>query len=107
MARAKSAVKGFLDQLRKTGLKEAFFVVSLDDLPDQLPLFVLPLAEGADDKALTKFLQELDHGRVLHFEKAGDTLLAGGERAVRRKRPEKPAARPELARAFDAADRSP
>src|SRR5205823_5885564 len=57
--KARKVIRETLEQLTRAGAKQAFVVLSLDDLPNQPPLFVIPLAKDADADALTKMLKGL------------------------------------------------
>ena len=52
----KEAVSDALQALLKAGAKDVFLVVSLIDVPSELPFLVLPVANDADAKALLELL---------------------------------------------------
>ena len=85
--------------LVESGVKEVYLVVSLADLP-QPPLFVFPLAEGANTKSLENWHGEL---HVEAIERLGSAVVAGGKLALERVKKQPAAGRPEIARAFEAA----
>jgi hypothetical protein len=94
------SAKAIIQQMAKDGLKHAFVVVSLADLPDSLPLFVVPLGGDADDKALRMFVALMDGGGTVKFEKRDGLLLVGPERALNRVKKLKAEPRLDLAAAF-------
>ncbi len=96
-------LRDWLTDLTKAGGKDLYFVISLADLPNDSPLAVVPLAAGADAEAVRRVLNRAkDLGR-LRFEKFGQALIGGSETARKRLRNDRPAARPEIAKAFAAA----
>ncbi len=95
----KPVVAAWLTAFKKAGGRELNYVVGM---PDQGQTYlVVPLAEGADVKALGELLTDnfAPRGRR---ERVGDALVAGDEKTVERVRKMKPADRPELAKAFTA-----
>jgi hypothetical protein len=93
-------VKTIAAQMAKDNLKQVFVVVSLADMPDSLPLFVIPAGADADDKALRMLLALLDAGGSVKMEKRDGAILIGPRRVLRRVEGLKPTKQPELARAF-------
>jgi hypothetical protein len=107
LADEKKAVAGLLQALTKAGAKDAFFVVSLADLPGEMPFVVLPLEKGADAKAILDLTPKdglHSYGPFANFryEQIGAAVVGGGDAARQRLKDLKPVARPELARAFAA-----
>ncbi|HTU17718.1 MAG TPA: DUF1559 domain-containing protein [Gemmataceae bacterium] len=96
-------LRGWLADFTKAGGKELYFVVSLADLPRDPLLLIVPLAAGADAQVVRGVLGRVKAFESLHFETFGQALLGGSESALKRLRGAKPAARPELAKAFAAA----
>lgn len=96
-------LRGWLADLTKSGGKEIYVVASLADLPIDPPLVVVPLAGGADATSIRRALGRIPVFNLLSFEKFEQTLGAGSAAARKRVRNGKPAARPELAKAFAAA----
>ncbi len=96
-------LRGALSAFALAGGKEIYVIFSLADLPPGPPLVIVPLAAGA--KAVHAVLDN-----VLDFEHSAfetftvdHAFLAGSAEARKRIRGGKPAARPELAKAFAAA----
>lgn len=85
--------------LVESGVKDVYLVVSLADLPAP-PFFIFPLAADADTTSLEHW-----HGELLveAIERVGNALFAGRKQALERIRSHAPAARPEIARGFEAA----
>lgn len=96
-------LRTWLDAITKAGGKELYVVISLADLPIEPPLVVVPLAAGADAESVRRWLGRVKAFNPLHFEKFDQALVGGSEGARKRLRDGKPAARPELAKAFAAA----
>ena len=88
-----------MKRLADAGIKDVFLVISLADLP-QNPLVVFPKADHVDALSLEAWQREL---RVEQIERVGNALLAGGKQAIERAKHQPPEARPEIARAFEAA----
>jgi hypothetical protein len=95
--------RGWLSDLTKAGGKDLYIVLSLADLPMEPPLVVVPLAEGVDAEAVRRAIGRIPVFKQLPFEKSDHALVGGSEAARKRLRSAKPAARPELAKAFAAA----
>jgi hypothetical protein len=93
----------WLADLTRAGGKELYVVVSLADLPIEPPLVIVPLAAGADAGSVRRVLDRVKDFEQLHFETFDQALVGGSASARKRLRGAKPAARPELARAFAAA----
>lgn len=95
--------------LRQAGAKDLFLVSRPSDFPE-LPLVVVPLAEGADAKAIGKLLcgEGREKGPVAWPTCATihNAVFAGTSAALDRVRKTDPAARPELAAAFEASGAS-
>jgi hypothetical protein len=109
IADEKKAATGLVQTLTKAGVKDAFLVVSLADLPNEPPFVVLPLEKGADVKAIIELVTKAKgDGRSFglppkyEFEQIGGAVVGGGETTRQRLKEGKPVARPELARAFAA-----
>jgi len=85
--------------LVESGVKDVYLVLSLADLPGP-PFFVFPLAADADTTSLEHWHGEL---HVETIERVGNALFAGGKQTLERIKSRAPAARPEIARAFEAA----
>jgi hypothetical protein len=100
---ARRNAKTMIDNLKGSGIKRGFAVISLADLPENAPLVVLPLEEDAKAAGAVKLLAELAGFHT--FEKDG-YLIAGKERVIQRVRNLKPPAHPELVRAFAGAPSS-
>lgn len=96
-------LRDWLADVTKAGGKELYFIVSLADLPREPLLVVVPLAADTDAQAVRRVLGRVKAFHPLHFETFGQALIGGSEGALKRLRGAKPAARPELARAFAAA----
>src|SRR5262245_23066970 len=94
-------LRAYLDGLVKAGARDVYVVLSLADLPEP-PLVVLPVGKGADARALARAVRVAP---LEGFEVAerGDAVVVGTEAALARLKGLKPKARPDLARALDAA----
>ncbi|HEV3003232.1 MAG TPA: DUF1559 domain-containing protein, partial [Pirellulales bacterium] len=95
-----SVAKAALERFRKAGGREAFVVFSLTDALESSPFGVVPLADGADENAVATALAglPLESHRKLH-----GALVFGGKATLDRLGSQRPVARPEIARAFEAA----
>jgi hypothetical protein len=85
--------------------KEVYFVFSLADIGldanSVTPFVLVPVEEGADARALARLLSLA--GFTSEKLSTGPMVVGGSRKALRRLRRLKPAARPELAKAFAAA----
>lgn len=97
------ALRGWLADFTKAGGKDLYVIISLANPPTERPLVVVPLAAGADAEAVRRVLGRVKDFEQLRFEKFEQTLIGGGETARQRLKNAKPAARPELSKAFAAA----
>jgi hypothetical protein len=96
-------LKELLARLRKSGARELYAVYSFADSGIQ-PVFALPLAVGADAKAMIDLLSaQVAPPGDIHAEKVGNVVVFGTKENCLRCRTLKPSARPELAKAFAAA----
>ena len=90
---------GFL----RAGGKDFYVVMSTEDIAlgmlDTSFFIVVPVPKGADSKALSEWMR----GLPFDIQRRGDVLLAGRPETIQRLNTMKPLARPEVARAFDAA----
>jgi hypothetical protein len=92
------------------GAHDFYVVVSLADVPEHQPFVVFPLAPGkeleknANFEKLKSVLVRDDPFHLHHFEPIGDALVGGDEATLKRLHDLKPNARPELAKALDAAN---
>jgi hypothetical protein len=91
----------WLGALRKAGARDLYFVLSLADFPN-VPFVIVPLGEGADAGAVAGLLgfPGIPPGPR---EKVGGAVFAGSAATRERLRALKPAARPDVAKAFAAA----
>jgi hypothetical protein len=96
-------VRGWLTDLTKAGGKELYVVISLTDIPMEPPLVVVPLEAGADAESVRRVLNRVKAFEQLRFETMEQAVIGGSEDARKRLRSAKPAARPELSKAFAAA----
>ncbi|HEV3022128.1 MAG TPA: DUF1559 domain-containing protein [Pirellulales bacterium] len=97
--RAQMSARRLLKQFRDAGGQEVFVVVSLSDVPELPPFIVVPLFDRADEQALTKVLG------ILPFEshrKLRGALVFGAEATLDWLASQRPAARTEVAPAFEA-----
>ena len=88
--------------------KDLYCVVSLADFPFQGPLFVFPLYDTADLKALDGLLppqniRKPSRGLAVVSQRVGNVLFVGPQRMVQRLQQMRPDPRPELTDAFEAA----
>src|SRR5579885_1501445 len=60
------ALRGWLTNFTKAGGKDLYVIVNLVDLPMEPPLVVVPLAAGADAKALRGVLGQVEGLKLLH-----------------------------------------
>jgi prepilin-type processing-associated H-X9-DG protein len=102
---ASLVVHGALGTLTKAGVREAYVVVSLADIPmtppHQPPLLIFPIREGADEKALATLFAPVREYEVK--QRVGNVFFVGGRAALDRYQKGRPDERPELAAAFAAA----
>jgi hypothetical protein len=82
------------------GGKDLYVVVSMADLPWGGPFVVVPLAAGADQKALAKLFEGAGHFAA---ERIGRALVVGPAATIARLKNIKPDPRPDLVKAFQAA----
>jgi hypothetical protein len=106
-ARAKKDVQRLLRPLADAGVRDAFVVVSLADVPNQPPFAVFPLPGGGDAEALIDGLRRAVPGpppgggdRGFDFEEIRGAVVGGSPAVLRRLRGLKPEARPEVEQAF-------
>jgi hypothetical protein len=97
LGKAQASAQSVLDQFRKAGGREMFVVVSLADVPESSPFVVVPLPDGADESALASILP-LEAHRMLH-----GALVLGSRSTFDRLASQRPAPRPDVTRAFEAA----
>lgn len=95
-------VAEFSKQFAAAGGRDLYLVASLADLPDRSPYWLAPLAKEADAEKLSGALQPLGEVR----ERLGGVLFAGSRETLTRLKQSRGAARPELAKAFDAVEGS-
>ena len=103
-----AAVKWLTD----AGARDLYVVVSLADVPERPPFAVIPLEKDAAKELAAKLgapgASNLhSYGPVwepYHYEAIGAALVGGGDATLQRLHDLKPAAFPELAKAFAAAD---
>jgi hypothetical protein len=98
--RQRRALQEYRSGFLQAGAKELYFVVSLADVPRNLPVIIVPRAGEVDLKALRKGVARDDRNVV---EPLGGALFVGPAPALERIRAAEPDARPELATAFEAA----
>jgi hypothetical protein len=103
LEKPRRALRGWLADFTKAGGKDLYVIVSLAYLPNEQPLVVVPLAGGTDAEAVRRVLGRVKFFEQLRFEKSDQALLGGGQTARKRLRNAKPAARPEISKAFAAA----
>lgn len=100
---ARAGLKGLQAAFRQAGGKEVYLLFSLADISfrnDPVPFLIVPLGEGADEKALAALFRET--GLDVH-QRLGDVLFVGTRSTVDRLRALSPSPRPEIAEAFRAA----
>jgi hypothetical protein len=119
LAVAKLLVLPLLQSLNKAGGKDLFVVVSMNDLPHDLPFALVPLEPGVDADVLLRVLKlatpfksqiEVRDGHAygipaaseMTFEKVGSALVGGTPETLKRLKTLKPAPRPEVERALAA-----
>ena len=103
--KAAAPAREALAAFTRAGGREFYLVVSLADIslmtPHRLsPLVLVPLAPGADEKAVAAAIGPI--GCEVH-QRIGDVLFAGSRSALERIKQGRPDVQPELARAFAAA----
>src|SRR5262245_31698774 len=76
VAAARQHLSDWLAGLKMGGAKELYVVVSLADLPGQMPFLVIPLTEGSDGKKLAGLLRG-DSFEGFHLEKIGPVMVGG------------------------------
>jgi hypothetical protein len=108
LAEPKKVAAEVAQALTKAGVRDAFLVVSLADLPNEPPFVVLPLEKGADVKAILALTPKMGDVKSYslppkyEFERIGDAAVLGGEATRKRLKDLKPEPRPEVAKAFAA-----
>ncbi|WP_406697408.1 DUF1559 domain-containing protein [Singulisphaera sp. Ch08] len=93
----------WVEALRKAGAKDLFLLLDPADVPG-VPVLVVPLSDGADDRAVAKILsdslQRGGLGRGAASETIRGAIVSGSPKALARIRDAKPTARPEIALAL-------
>ncbi|HEY1859310.1 MAG TPA: DUF1559 domain-containing protein [Gemmataceae bacterium] len=90
----------WLTAFLKAGGKDIYLVLSMADIPNTEPFFVVPMAEKANEEELAKLVGMGGQMKYLVIKKA---LVVGNEKTIDRLQDQKPAERPEVAKAFAAA----
>jgi hypothetical protein len=90
------------DLARQAGVRDAFIVFSLSDLPDP-PFALLPLGDDANPEKLMARINRLGKGENVQASRLGNHLFIGSPKTRKRLAGLRPTPRPELARAFAAA----
>jgi hypothetical protein len=111
LAEAKQLSRQWVAEFTKAGGKELYLIFSLADLSAERPMFaVVPLPEGAKARALQGLLASgsptgdtSGHGMFPSTAMISKAVFGGAETTAKRLEVLKPAARPELAKAFAAA----
>lgn len=85
----------------QAGFAEAFVVVSLTDLPEHGPFFVLPKGKDANPKQLQELLEEL--GVRIESGELHGAIVLGADETLKRLAANPGAANPDLAKALAAA----
>jgi hypothetical protein len=106
--REKKHAEAVLRPLNAAGVRDAFVVASLADLPNEPPFVVLPLPGGADARALIGELRKavpgprpgLTAARMLDFEELRGAVVGGSPAVLKRLRGLEPEPRPEVEQAF-------
>ena len=116
LERSKQAAKKWLSSFTQVGAGEMYSIFSLADLPEGA-FVLIPLKESSDPAAIARRLLQPDAEHSRHsygfgfspfqpgqaIEKIGNVLVAGSKRCLQRLKEFKPAPRPEIALAFEAA----
>jgi len=103
------AVGGWVDALKKGGAKDLYVLLDPADIPGP-PVVAVPLAGGADGKAVAQILSTGGPGSPLRWpaaETIRGVVVGGVPDALARIRNASPAARPELAPALAAGGDAP
>lgn len=105
---SRAALVGSHAALIEAGIAEIYMVVSLTDLPKDLPFFILPITERSDVRAASEACSKLralqnDRKAKQLIQRLDNALFVGGSRAHQRIKLGRPHPRPELAAAFLAA----
>jgi prepilin-type processing-associated H-X9-DG protein len=93
------AARGAKTALKGAGITELYTVVSLADIPQSVPFLVAPLRSGADPKMAADMLAKLTSAEAA--EPIGKHVVAGPKATLERLKTLRPAARPDLAKAFE------
>jgi hypothetical protein len=101
---AMEALTNAMATVQQAGVKEMYFLVSLDDLPQEPPCLVLPLTAEVKPDAVERGLKSIS-GAVI--KKIGSVLVAGGPKTVARLERVTADSRPSLQQAFEATDGAP
>jgi hypothetical protein len=94
--------------LRQTGARDLFLVLSINDLPKTEFLMAVPIAAGVDQAAVEKLLTvEPHYGEVgISGRQVGELLVFARPLAQRNLQALRPVSRPEFAAAFTAVEKS-
>jgi hypothetical protein len=103
LAETRRELGGWLTDLTRAGGKELYVVCSMADLPIATPFVVVPLAAGADGKAVARELGRSKAFEQLRFETLGHALVGAEDSTWGRLRSLRATPRPEAAKAFAAA----
>jgi hypothetical protein len=96
----KAEAQRILTGLTRAGARQVYVIFSLSDLPQEPPVFVVPLAGGADVQTLKGVVQRLGFG--LETVQIGQALVGGSKKTLDRVRSLTPVPLPGLAQAFAA-----
>jgi hypothetical protein len=101
LASVEQKAKEVLQTLQMAGVTEIYFVISLADVPQQPPFLVAPVKTGSDAQQAAQLLRSLTHLRA--SKARGGVAIVGSQQTLERLKNVRPAARPELAKAFEKA----
>lgn len=93
--------------LKGAGAKEAFFVMSLTDLPENPGILVVPLPEDAAPEAIGAALATIQAGHSYQVERIGDAMVYADLGRLTRLKEIAPVTRPHLAEALAAVEGVP
>jgi len=99
---AKAAAAEVLDALKKAGAHDYYMVFSLADVPQSEPFSVIPVAKNGDPKAVADMLKKMYAGPGT--ADLNGCVVGAAAGTLERLAKLTPTARPEIAKAFAAAD---
>ncbi len=105
MAESSIRQKTFAIQaLTEAGAKEAYFVMSVADVPKSPGMLVVPVPGTADSKAIGAALEKIQGGPHFLVEQIGNAMVSAGPDTLARLKKDQPVRSPHLPAAFAAVE---